>query len=322
MKNLLMLAVALLGSIWIANGQQTNPTPPPRAMVDPVDRYEQTIRRNQEFLRRLEALRNIDSVNRGVNPSSQILLQDIQPIYRKLTRDESKMLAPDDDDVKKFSEFLKQSNTGITKLAPDFDCADATDVIVASPYCMKYTMPGAGTSFSFRVNNYRIRRLADLTFTENSFQSTGVLIHGILVNIGDIPLEQVSAETKGVKFLGGFAAATDYEEAIQIERQITQGIVKEGLIYRRALTAEENATYILRSIAYRGTFYRTIKNLTYNELDFDKREDILIAFRVIRKDNDGSLTILWKELESKKSPKLKKASQNKSNIKENNLVSR
>lgn len=315
MKYLALFITVLCSSFIFANGQQTNPTP--QNTPNPA---QETIRRNEVVNRRFEAMRN--GGNRTVNRSflQQIFLQSIQPLYRKPTREELQTLAPNTEDVRKFATFLKQPNTGMTRLAADFGCAENTKIVVATQNCLKYTMPGAGSSFSFRVKNYRIQRLADLTFTKNSFQTTGVMLHGILVKLGDVSLEQVSLNTKSVKFLTDFAAANEYEKALELERQLIIGIENDGFSYGSGLNAHENATYFLRSIAYRGTFMRAVQSVAYNELDFDKRKDILVAFRVIRRDADGSITILWKELESKKSPKLKRQRQNRRNVRENNLV--
>jgi hypothetical protein len=36
----------------------------------------------------------------------------------------------------------------------------------------------------------------------------------------------------------------------------------------------------------------------------DKRVDLTISFRIIRKDADGSITLIWKELATKDVPEL------------------
>jgi hypothetical protein len=231
--------------------------------------------------------------------------QNISKFYRKPTDKELKMLSPEQADVQRFAAILQQPNTGIIKLVKDYGCAENPGVLVAaSPDCLTYTMPGAGSSYSFRTNNYQIRRLSDLTYTGNSFQSTGIMLHGLLVNIGDVPLEEVSAQTKGAEFLVKFAPATDLQSAHKVDLQVIDGIKKEGFVYRRNLAARENTTYLLRSIAYKGKLMRVVQGVTFNEFDFDKRKDVIIAFRVVRRDAE-SATIVWKELDSKKSPALK-----------------
>lgn len=257
----------------------------------------------------------------GLALQQMILQASVQPLYRKPTRQELNTIAPNAGLLKQFGAFLKQENTGLFKLVADSGCAGNVSVVSAKEKCLKFTMPGAGNSYSFRVNNYRVKHLADLTFSGNSFQVTGVLTHGILVNLGDVPLESVTLQTAGVKFLTEFEPIVDAEKAEAINRQLVAGIKKDGFLYSRGLSAIENTTYVLRSIAYNGKVMRSIRGIPYNELDFDNRKDITIAFRVVRSDFDGSLTILWKELSKKDSPKIrkKKPVENKK-LKENNFM--
>ena len=165
-------------------------------------------------------------------------------------------------------------------------------------------MPGAGSSYSFRKENYRVRHLADLTYTADSFQSPGILAHALFVNVGDIPLEQISLQTRGLKFLNDFQTVTDFDEALELDRQLIEGIRDDGFIYRRGLYARENTTFVLRSIAYRGSYYRAVLGFNYDELEFDKRKDVTVAFRIVRR-NEESVTIIWKQLAEKDSPKIK-----------------
>jgi hypothetical protein len=227
-------------------------------------------------------------------------------LYRKSKKEELEALKPNAADLTKYAEFLRQPETGIIRLAPDRGCAENSKVINASDDCLKYTMPGAGASYSFRVKDYRLARLADLTFYGVGFEVTGSLSHGILTRIGDVPLENVNLQTNGLKFLVDFKPVMDYDQAKKIGAELVKGIIKNGFIYRRGLNALENTTYVLRSIAYDGAVYRAVDNFTYNELDFDKRKDVIVTFRIVRKHADGSVTLLWKKLAEKDSPKLKR----------------
>ena len=234
------------------------------------------------------------------------LKKNIEPLYRKPTAKELKAIEPSRELFTKYAEFLRQPNTGLTKLIDDKGCADNTKVVVATDNCLKYTMPGAGSSFSFRTDTYRIPRLADLTFTDKSFQAEGVLLHGIFVNLGDVPLEQVSLETKGMKYLVNFEPEPDYEKGREIDLKLAQGIKEDGFLYRRGLYTVENTTFALRSVAYGGKYFRAVKDFTYNEFDYDKRKDVIVVFRIVEKDTEGNVTILWKQLQQKDSPEIKK----------------
>ena len=97
------------------------------------------------------------------------------------------------------------------------------------------------------------------------------------------------------------------------------GIENDGFFYCRNLEASENTTYVLRSIAYRGSYYRAIEGFVYDELDFDERRDVTVAFRIVRRDSE-SVTILWKILENQKSPAIKKISPEKLKLMESNTI--
>ncbi len=247
------------------------------------------------------------SRTRGLTDSQLLSLRkEIEPLYRKPSKKELKAIEPSRELFDKYAEFLRQPNTGLTKLIDDKGCAENTKVVVATDNCLKYTMPGAGSSFSFRMQSYRIPRLADLTFTDKSFQAAGVLLHGIFVNIGNVPLEEVSLQTNGLKYLVDFQPEPDYEKSRVIDLQMTRGVVHDGFLYRRGLFIVENTTFALRSIAYDGKYFRAVNGFTYNEFDFDKRKDVIVVFRIVEKDETGNVTILWKELREKDSPEIKR----------------
>ena len=201
MKTFIFLAFFIFSGIMSVFAQQPTPpsTPVPQRTPDPAEATRRMIRQQEETNRRFDALRN--SSNRANNNVSRtIAIQNITNIYRKPTKDEFGLLAPNKEDLKEYAQFLRQSNTGLLKLIADKGCAENTNIVNASEVCLKYSMPGAGSSFSFRTANYRIRRLSDLTYTDDSFQSLGILAHAIIVNVGDIPLEQISLQTKGLNF--------------------------------------------------------------------------------------------------------------------------
>ena len=233
--------------------------------------------------------------------------KNVEPLYRKPTDKEMKAVEPRRELFEKYAQFLRQPNTGLTKLIDDKGCAVNAKVVVATDNCLQYTMPGAGSSFSFRTQNYRLARLADLTFTDKSFQASGVLLHGIFVNLGDLPLDRVDLQTTGMKYLVEFQPEPDYNKGKQIDQQLTRGVRRDGFLYRRGLYMVENATFALRSIAYGGKYFRAVEKVTYNEFDYDKRKDVIVVFRIVEKDESGNVTILWKELQEKDSPAIKRA---------------
>jgi hypothetical protein len=166
-------------------------------------------------------------------------------------------------------------------------------------------MPGAGTAYSFRTESHRIPHLADLVLSKNVLKSDGVMQRGLLVNLGDIPLEDITVQTKGLKYLVDFDPVADAESLAKFDRQLLEGIKADGFIYGLGLYVKNQATYALRSIAYKGKAARSANGIPYNELDFDKRRDILVAFRIVEQEANGNITVVWKILSSKDAPTLK-----------------
>lgn len=302
-------------------------TPPPTSSAPPqqstqnnsnIYQQQQDLRQQQinqqqaqQAFRRLQML-ELAKNNQTLLPDN--LRRDIDALYRKTSKKEMKLLSVNEGDRQKYSLLLKSDQTGLIKLIPDLGCSTNSKVVVASEECLKYSMPGGGSSYSFRTGDYRIPQLADLTFFESAFEAGGLLSHGIFTGIGDVPIENVTLQSPGVKYLSEIKPITKYDEAVKFHDNISKGMNNDGFFYCNRIKAVENMTYILRSIAYEGEVPRAVNGITYNELDFDKRKDVTVAFRVIRKEEDGSIILLWRELARTKSPKME---QKKRESKEN-----
>lgn len=302
MKRAIIFLGMLFGSFTIiyAQGKGRNPTPPPL----PEDSALITNRQSQDSInQRSNDLKMVEKFPVKSN-EAKIVWESIKPLYREPNKEEQLLLMPEKDDTNKFKEFLSRKNTGLIKLITDGGCDKNANIAVSSPHCLKYTMPGAGSSFSFRLNNYTMRHLADLSFSSGKFLASGVMTQGIFVNLGDFPLENVNLQTDGVSYLTDLKPVNNLKEAQEFAVQMTKGIKKGNFVYQNLLPAAENTTFALRSIAYDGILPRTIQGITYNEFEFDKRRDVIVAFRVVRRDSDGNINILWKQLENKKAPGL------------------
>jgi hypothetical protein len=76
-------------------------------------------------------------------------------------------------------------------------------------------------------------------------------------------------------FLAAYNAVLDEPQARVEQRRFGGGTSIDGVLYSERVRAQVKATYVLRSINYSDS-------------------DVLVAFRVLRKDTDGSLIIAWK----------------------------
>ena len=236
---------------------------------------------------------------------SHPLLDPNKGIYRKPGKDEVKVLAVAEPLLITHASFLKEKNTGIVKLNGESTCVSDADVVVASDVCSPFKIPGAGTAFSFRTESYRIPRIADLILFDGVFRTGGVYQHVVLTELGDVPIGDVTIGSNGLRYLVELKPVRDSDEFLKFDKELSKGIDMNGFPYRKGYPVSEDSTFALRSIAYRGKFIRSIDGIQYDELEFDKRRDVIVAFRVVDKDAAGNYTIVWKRLRDVESPTLK-----------------
>lgn len=218
---------------------------------------------------------------------------------------------PSAEDLEKYRIFLKDSKTGIFRLFPYVDC-NFKNIVYTSGDCAR-TVPFSW-SYSFRQKDYGNENFFDLRLNEQNISADSFLTQEILVSLNDVELPELSLQSKGLKFLADFAPATQSREVKKQFAEIAGIIEADGYRYGKVAKIELNKTYALRSIAYRVndkvTANLTVRTASAKDLDKlegvkdDKRTDVIIAFRVIRQETDGSLTILWKELQRQEAPEI------------------
>lgn len=288
---------------------QTRPsTPYPQSTPDPIypsQGVEDAMKRGEDLNRRSDELRmteNFPVKNRSKNKE---LFDLLEPLYRHSTDEERAFMAVDEADQAAFSEIIKDKHAGIFTLVIDRGCADNVKVVDASVDCAQYTMPGAGSGYSFRFEDYRMHHISDIVFRKGRFEALGVLNHGIMVDLGDIPIDSVTEKTEGIAYLTKIKPSRDFAEAADLASKLTKGIKEDGRTYASILPVLLNHTYVIRSIAYDGEALRKVGKYTYNEMDLDERRDILVVFRVVRVKDGTLATIVWKRLDDGRAPKLK-----------------
>lgn len=230
------------------------------------------------------------------------------PSYRltlfkhKRNREQQQRLLPNAADSLRYQGFLGQPKTGLIKLVDDLGCDSNAYVLRADEECLN-TIPG-GSFYSFRKSNYSSSALADIRLKDGLLVTDGIFSQNLMVKLGDIPLESVTLTTEGMKFLRDFVPETETKSATKQYAALTRGITENGFEYIKILPAIADTTYAMRLVAYRGKLMRVSMGFIYNVLSEDDRSDLIVAFRIIRKEN-GMATLLWKELERKKAPKIK-----------------
>ena len=303
MKYLTLLFVILLVGLQAMTAQQV----PPDIQYE-INRQQRAARERKiaaDLANRSAALGNLDRSRERSRRGDALALKDISKLYRLPTTEERSMLAPDIALAGKFSHFLDRGRSGLTKLMPDLGCDELTLRHTRSSDCDRYTMPGGGSGFSFRTGTHRQWLLADLIYDGRYFIAFGEFSQGFMTHLPHISIESVNLRADGIRFISDFIPAKQPDAVSAQNQKFVEGLRDGNFTYAKLLPVSEDGIYVLRSIAYRGrAIRRSLGGVEYNELDFDKRADIIAAFRVVRRSNDGSVTILWKELRRTESPRM------------------
>ncbi len=263
--------------------------------------------REQAYNDSVDRLRNVGKTTMPIDSNAELRIFNtkIRPLYRKPTVSEMTRLEPDGSLRAAFKELLGGKNAGVVKMVADKGCEVNFNIMVATPHCEEYRLPGAGSAYSFRQGSHWLRHLSDLSFDGDKFiAAPGDFVHGILVNIGDVPLDKAK-DTSMYATLTGFKPMSDKDRAAAFSGLLEKGIRDGRMLYASTLPVMKYSTFLMRSIAYRTEYYRTIDGVDYDEMEFDTRKDVIVAFRVVRYEPDQSVTIAWREIARKDSPALK-----------------
>ena len=187
---------------------------------------------------------------------------------------EKQFLEPSEEDQARYAEFLRQPDTGLIRLLPreTFDSQTYRDA--------KKTMVvrGGGAYYSFVRLTHEYGFGSDLELDHSEFVvGFAGADFGFMTNLGDIPIESVGPDTRGVNVFATYKPPRAEEVARKEYRKLYDGTELEDVSVRSRVPVVSGATYLLRSINYRNS-------------------DVLVAFRVVRVDSDGSVVIAWKML--------------------------
>ena len=198
---------------------------------------------------------------------------EIESLREQIKTREATLLAPPDEDRRAHAEFLAQPDTGLVRLLP------------REKWDSKLSTRGGGAYYSFTLLTHEYGHGSDIELQQD-YLSVGFAgaDFGFAVSLGDAPVENVSEETEAVQFMASFKTPSAEAEARASHAQFAYGDGHQAgqWTYRSRLPVVVGQTYALRSVNYEGS-------------------DVLVAFRVLRRDTDGSVVLLWKLL--KKYPK-------------------
>ena len=202
---------------------------------------------------------------------------EIESLRAQIKAKEAVLLAPSAEDRKAYAEFLAQPGTGLVRLLP------------REQWDGKLSTRGGGAYYSFTSRTHEYGNGSDVELQQNYF-SVGFAgaNFGFMLNLGDAPLETLSDEADAVRFMASFQTPSPLPEARKAQRQFAGGGARDGQwTYKDRLPVVAGSTYVLRSVNY-------------------DTSDVLVAFRVVRKDSDGSVVLVWKLLKKYPKPSLER----------------
>lgn len=196
----------------------------------------------------------------------ETLESEIRASVAELKEVELQFLAPSAKDQRKNAAFLGQPDTGLIRLLPREIFQD------------KLTIAGGGAYYSFArlTHQYGFGSDIELQRRELSVGFAGADF-GFMTRLGKKSLEGTTLDDPAAQFLASFTPPTSDAEAREQFQRGTAGFEVNGFSYKSRQPLKAKNTYLLRSVSY-------------------GRSDLLVAFRLIREDTDGSAVILWKIL--------------------------
>jgi hypothetical protein len=203
-------------------------------------------------------------------------LATVEALTSQIKEHEAIILAISPEDQQTYAAFLQQPHTGIFRLLPR-ERYDGT--VHETKYLLAITGAGAYYSFACQTHKYGYRTDIGLQrgVLESGFYGSDT---GLFVVLGDEDLAALSINNPHAQALAQVVSPTlELDERLDILRQM-RGKTIDGVSYNDRVPGQIYTTYLLRSIH-----------------DDHEASDRLVALRIVRQDQDGSLIILWKELE-------------------------
>jgi hypothetical protein len=257
-----------------------------------------------------ELIRKADEVakrpiTRGVAPVEP----NAQFYNHKLTDEQKKLLAPAAEDMAACRDFSRQDHTGLIRLLPRGKYEFNVTVSADHPELI-LPIRGGGAFYSFVEKKHAFGPWSEISLQEGhlvaGFQPQSL---ALMTRLGDVPLDSLTMQTPAIVYLAQVVPPTERVAARDQSTRNYQGFVVADRFYNSILPAMVNQTYVLRTMIYKKEGRMRVVyggGSVYVPHPYEySGADELIAFRVLRAGDDGSLTVLWKRLQKFSAPKLK-----------------
>jgi hypothetical protein len=198
------------------------------------------------------------------------LEKELVALQNQLREKEKSFINPSPQDKAQYSQFLSQPDTGIFRLLTRGGTSEKL-----------MTVWGGGTYYSFTRITNEGGHGNDLRLELGRFRMNNGNNFGLISLIGDVSIDSITFDHPSIEFLKNpVSQAPTFKE---LRNKIQAGFRNGDFTYTTEVAAAPNTTYVLRSIDPPGS-------------------DIIVALRVIKREEDGSLVIIWKKLKTFPAP--------------------
>jgi hypothetical protein len=235
----------------------------------------------------LAILATLSVAVRAQSSSRDDVLKEIAAKRAELQRLEDQFLSPAEEDRAGYKELLSQPDTGLIRLLP----REIYESEVYKKNQKTLTIRGGGAFYSFARVTHEYGLGSDLMLEGGylSIPAAGAG-YGMMIDLGDVSLNDITKDYPAALSLADYAAAKDEPQARVEQRQLHAGRILDGVTYKGRAPLKIGTTFLMRSISYDSS-------------------DVLVAFRTVRQDTDGSVIIAWKLLKRFPKPELIRAVQ-------------
>ena len=208
------------------------------------------------------------------------VIKEIEAKRAELAELEKKVLAVSDKDRENFADFLRQPQTGVIRLLPR--------EIYDGDSKRRLAISGGGAYYSFVRKTHEYGQGSDIELAQEHL-SVGFAgaDYGLLLNLGDVSIDQVASDYVATRALLDYTPPIKEAEVRAEHRKLWQGIELSGFTFKGRVPAKVSNTYLLRSVSI-------------------DTSDTLAVFRIVRKDTDGSVIVIYKVLKTFPKPKMER----------------
>lgn len=312
------ILLAIISTSVLINAQ-TSSNPPSQTQIE-----NQIKRQDEEQKRRIEAQRQerekatrereaVWAKDTGIKPVGSINKEKLFELEKQKLAAIAELNAQffiSDSYRNKYSEFLKQKNTGIARMLPDTKCDVGLTVTVSElERCANVPqIKGNGSRYSIKLNfipSYmplpdilNLFNEADIYYNGNSFYFGNESTQSIVSEIGDADINEINAKSPVSKVLTKFKPSRTKTELQQQRKILEKGITENGYFYSNFASVKNNSVYVFRSITFSPFRNSSPSKVFWNT-------DLLGVFKVVGKEDDGSIVFIWKKLKEENAPYLK-----------------